>query len=191
LRIGAVGAARTSPDYFPLVVLNTVLGGTFTSRLNLRLREQSGYTYGAFSHFSFRRGAGPFVAGAAVQTEVTDRAIAESFEEMARLRREPVEAEELRRAKQYLTLGLARAFETNGSVASRLAELELYGLGADYWSQYSGWISGVSADAVMDAAQHYLDPERMRVAVVGDAAKVRSSIESLGIGPVRDERAAV
>jgi predicted Zn-dependent peptidase len=76
-------------------------------------------------------------------------------------------------------------------VASRLAELELYDLGEDYWSRYPESIAGVSAEAVMDAARRYLDPERMRVAVVGDAAKVRSSIESLGIGPVRDERAAV
>ncbi len=184
VRLGTIGVPRSSPDFFPLVVLNTILGGSFTSRLNARLREAGGYTYGAFSGFSFRVGAGPFVAGAAVHTDATARALAESLEEIERMRQEAVPADELNRARRYLVLGLPRAFETNAGIASRVAETELYGLGDDFWSRYAGLMADVSADDVMSAAQRYLDPQRMAVAVVGDAGVVRGPLEQLGIGPV-------
>jgi zinc protease len=179
-----VGAARSSPDYFPLVVMNTVLGGSFTSRLNVRLREKGGYTYGAFSGFAFRSSPGPFVAGAAVDTEATGRAIAESLEEMLRMREEPVPADELERAKRYLMLGLPRAFETSGGIASRIAETELYALGESYWQRYPDRIAAVSAADVQEAARKYLGQDRLSIVVVGDAAIVRSPLERLGIGPV-------
>lgn len=184
IRIGTVGAARTSPDYFPLLVLNTILGGSFTSRLNQRLREQGGYTYGAYSSFSFRRVPGPFVVAAAVGTAVTAQAIAESFEEIARIREEPVGASELERAKRYLVLGLPRGFETNGGIASRLAETEVHGLGERFWSEYAASVGAVDAVAVQDVAQRYLAEARLSVAVVGDAARVRPGLEALGLGPV-------
>jgi predicted Zn-dependent peptidase len=186
VRIGTVGAARSSPDYFPLVVLNTILGGSFTSRLNTRLRERGGYTYGAYSAFSFRRDAGPFVAGAGVFADVTARAIAETLEEIERLRTEPVPADELERAKRYLTLGMARGFEANGSVASRIADAELHGLGDDWWALYASRIGAVDADAVREAAVRYLDPAMLSIVAVGDAERTRASLEALGIGPVID-----
>lgn len=186
IRLGTVGAARTSIDYFPLVVLNTILGGSFTSRLNTRLREQGGYTYGAFSAFAFRRHGGPFVAGAAVFAEVTARAIAESVEEVVRVRAEPVPEAELERARRYLTLGLGRSFETNGSVAARVAELDVHGLDADWWERFPERIAEVDREAVREAAERYLDPERLQVVVVGDAERLRASLEALNLGPVED-----
>lgn len=186
VRVGTVGAARTSSDYFPLVVLNTILGGSFTSRLNTRLRERGGYTYGAFSAFSFRRHAGPFVAGAAVSADVTARALAETLEEIERMRVERVTVEELERAKRYLTIGMLRGFEANGSVAGRIADCELHGLGDDWWDRYADRIGEVDADAVRDAAERYLDPAMVSAVVVGDAGRTRDSLESLCIGPVVD-----
>jgi predicted Zn-dependent peptidase len=186
VRVGTVGAARTSSDYFPLVVLNTILGGSFTSRLNTRLRERGGYTYGAFSAFSFRRHAGPFVAGAAVSADVTARALAETLEEIERMRVEPMSVAELERAKRYVTIGMLRGFEANGSVAGRIADGELHGLGDDWWDRYADRIGGVDAEAVRDAAERYLDPAMLSAVVVGDAGRTRDSLESLGIGPVVD-----
>ena len=186
LRIGTVGAARSSPDYFPLVVLNTVLGGTFTSRLNTRLREQSGYTYGAYSGFAFRVGVGPFVAWSAVDTDVTDRAVAESLEEIERLCEEPVPEAELERAKRFLAFGLPRGFERNGGIASRLADIEVHGLGRDYWREYGDRVAAVSAGQVSAVARRYLDPSHLAIVVVGDAVRVRPGLEKLGAGPVLD-----
>lgn len=186
LRLGTPGAARSSPDYFPLVVLNTILGGAFTSRLNARLREEGGYTYGAFSSVAFRMGPGPFVAGAAVGTAATDRALAESLEEIERLRDEPVPAAELERAKRFITLGLPRGFERNGGIASRLADTETYGLGQEYWQEYGDHVARVGSDQLRAVARSYLDPSCLAIAVVGDAARVRSPLERLGVGPVLD-----
>ena len=186
MRIGTVGASRTSPDYFPLVVLNTVLGGSFTSRLNVRLREEGGYTYGAYSSFMFRASAGPFVAGAAVHTAVTARAIGESLVAMGELRERPVPDDELERSRNYLTLGLPRSFETNGRIAARIAETEVYGLGEAYWPAWPDQVRAVDAEAVQRMAWQYLDPSRMTIAVVGDAMQVRAPLQDLGAGAVLD-----
>lgn len=186
IRVGTVGAARTSADYFRLVVLNTILGGSFTSRLNTRLRERGGYTYGAFSTFSFRRHAGPFVAGAAVFTGVTAEALTATIDEIRRIGAEPVPADELERAKRYLRLGMVRGFEANGGLAARLAETELHDLGDDWWVRYGSRIDSIDAQDVQDAAVRYLDPERLSVVVVGDARTVRAPLESMAIGPVKD-----
>jgi zinc protease len=183
-RIGRVGVARSSPDYFPIVVMNTVLGGSFTSRLNVRLRERGGYTYGAYTGFSFRKGPGPFYGGAAVFTGATDRAIAESLEEIERMRDEPVTAEELQRATRYMMLGLPRVFETSGGIASRIAEIELHGLGAAYWDEFAERVAAVDTDGVLSAARRTLDSASMQIVVVGDAAVLRGPLEKLGVGPV-------
>src|SRR5690606_38240445 len=112
IRVGHPGVARDNPDYFPLLVLNTLLGGSFTSRLNTNLREQHGFAYGAGSTFSMRRGAGPFLASSAVFSAKTDSAVVEFFHELRRIRDESVPPAELERARRYVALALPRRFET-------------------------------------------------------------------------------
>src|SRR5207247_1548673 len=136
VRIGHVGPARTTPDWFALEVLNTVVGGAFTSRLNQNLRETHGYTYGAFSQFALRRLTGAFVALASVVTAQTDRSLIEFLKELRRVRDEAVGLPELSKAKAYLTLGLPGDFETTGGAAARLRELLPSGLPPDYYDRY-------------------------------------------------------
>ena len=127
IRIGAVGVARSTPDYFALQVLNTVLGGSFTSRLNQNLREEHGYAYGAGSRFDMRLAAGPFTASAGVQTDKTAESLTEFFNELEAIAA-PIGADELAKAKNYLALGFPGDFETLGDLAARLEEL------VDLWS---------------------------------------------------------
>jgi len=181
IRVGCVAAARSSPDYFPIVVLNTVLGGAFTSRLNTRLREEKGLTYGARSGFHARCAPGPFVARAAVHTPVTDQAVGVFLEELERLIEEPVPDEELERAKHYAALRLPQRFETVGDLVARLAELSLYHLPDDYWAGYVRRLMAVDAPRVREAARRYLDPRRMTVVVVGDRAAVERPLRGLGM----------
>ena len=181
IRVGRVAAARSSPDYFPIVVLNTVLGGAFTSRLNARLREEKGFTYGARSGFHARCAPGPFVARAAVHTPVTDQAVGVFLEELERLIEEPVPDEELERAKHYAALRLPQRFETVGDLVARLAELSLYHLPDDYWAGYVRRLMAVDAARVREAARRYLDPRRMTVVVVGDRAAVERPLRGLGM----------
>lgn len=186
IRIGAVGAQRTSDDYFTLLVLNTMLGGSFTSRLNLRLREERGYTYGAFSRFAFRRSRGPFVAGAAVDVESTHLAIADTLDVFDTIRSESAPEDEVDRARRYLSLGLVHGLETNAGVAARVAEMEVHGLGSGYYGGYVDAINAVTAERVREAAGRYLDGRALAFVVVGDGARVRDELERLDIGPVDD-----
>ncbi len=184
LRAGCIGVPRSSPDYFPIVVLNTLLGGSFTSRLNLNLRQDKGYTYGAGSSFVMRLDAGPFIVSTAVDTAVTDDAVRQILAEITRLREETVPADELLRAQSYIALGLPRSFETTADVASHVAELEVYGLGDDYFDSYVRRIRAVTAADVMRVAKQYLNPRHMNVVVAGDAAKIAEPMRALGIGTV-------
>jgi predicted Zn-dependent peptidase len=184
IRVGHPGVSRTSPDYFPLVVLNTILGGSFTSRLNMNLRETHGFAYGASSGFSMRRGAGPFTAASAVFTAKTDSAVVEFFRELRRIRDEPVSADELERARNYVALGLPRRFETVGGVAAQLAELEVYGQGLDFYNSYIPRVMAVSAADLQRVAREYLHPDNAVVVVVGDASQVEAALRALPIGEV-------
>ena len=184
IRIGHVGVPRSHPDYFPLVVLNTVLGGSFTSRLNTNLREVHGYAYGAGSSFSFRRGAGPFTASSAVFTAKTDSAVIEFFRELRRIREEAVPADELERAKRYVALGLPRRFETTADVAAQVAELEVHGLSLDLYNDYVARVLAVTPADVRRVAGEYLRPDRAVVVVVGDLQQIEPRLRLLDLGPV-------
>jgi zinc protease len=186
IRVGHAGPPRTTQDYFPLIVLNTMLGGSFTSRLNLKLREEKGYTYGARSGFAFRAGPGPFVASSAVFTDVTADAVSDFLNEMRRLQTEAVPADELERARRYLALGLPRRFETGEQIAAHLAEVELFGLGDGYWEQFGDRVAAVDAAAIARAAADHLDPAHAQVVIVGDRARIARDLERLDIGPVID-----
>jgi predicted Zn-dependent peptidase len=184
IRIGHPGVSRNDPDYFPLVVLNTLLGGSFTSRLNMNLRETHGYAYGASSSYSMRRGPGPFTASSAVVTAKSDSALLEFFRELKRIRQQPVPADELERARNYIALGLPREFETVGSVADALANLTVYGLGTDFYDSYVRNIMAVTAQDVQRVAQKYVRPDAAVVVVVGDRKTIEPGLRALGIAPI-------
>jgi predicted Zn-dependent peptidase len=184
IRIGRVGVPRMTDDYDALVVMNTILGGSFTSRLNQNLREDKGYTYGAGSSFAFRSMAGPFLASAAVQTDVTDKALAEFFKEFDAIRR-PVPADELARAENYEALGFPAGFQTVGGIAANLEEIEAYGLPFDYFGRYVDRILAVSPAEVRRVAASYVTPDRFVVVIVGDVTTIEAGVRALNLGPVR------
>jgi zinc protease len=184
VRIGHPAVARDHPDFYPLQVLNTILGGSFTSRLMQNLRETHGYTYGAGSGFQMRRGAGPFMASSAIVTAKTDSAMIEFFNELNRIRDDAVPADELQRAKQYIAGGLPMSFETTGGVAGRLAELIVYDLPLNTFDEYVQRIMAVTAADVQRVANAYVRPGQATVVVVGDRATVEPALRALQMGEV-------
>jgi zinc protease len=184
LRVGHVGIPRKHQDFFPVLVMNAVLGGLFGSRINLNLREAHGYTYGASSYFDWRRGPGPFVVSTAVQSEVTAAALREVFFEIDRIRSEKISDAELSLARDYLEGVFPIRYETTAAIASALATLVVYDLAADYYDAYRRNVHGVSVDAVLEAARNHLHPELLQTTVVGDATMVRDSIIDLDLGDI-------
>ena len=183
LRIGHLGAARDTSDYHALVVLNTILGGQFVSRVNLKLREEKGYTYGAWTSFDFRRGRGPFIFHAAVQTEVTADAIRSATGELQAIREDrPPTQPELELAKAALTRGYARNFETSDQIANALAQLALHGLPDDYFDQFVPRVLEVDVETALRAAQTYLDPEHRLTVIVGNQDAIQPSLLGEGLG---------
>ncbi len=185
LRVGHVGLPRKNPDFFPTLVMNAVLGGLFGSRINLNLREVHGYTYGASSYYDWRRGPGPFVVSTAVQSEVTAPALREILSEIDRIRSDRITDEELSLARDYLDGVFPIRYETTGAIASALATLIIYDLTPDYYATYRQNVRAVSADAVLDAAQKHLHPDRLQTVVVGDAKSIRESVGELSLGDVQ------
>lgn len=168
VRIGKLSVARSSPDYFPLLLLNTVLGGQFASRLNLNLREEKGYTYGVRSGFYLRKSAGAFVAGSDVQASATADAVREMLREiLGPARNRPITADELSYAKAYLCRRFPARFETSGGIAAHLAQLAIYDLPDDFYDRYLTSVQEVTLEMVNDAASRHLDPSGMQVVVVG------------------------
>lgn len=184
-----VGVPRKNPDFDALMVMNTLLGGQFTSRLNLNLREKHAYTYGARSGFDMRHGSGPFTAGGAIMTPATAKAVTEIFAEIERLRKEPVSAEDLADAKANLVRQLPARFETAGDTAGTLASLSVQGLPLDELATRPSRISKISAEDVKRVAEKYLRPDQMRVIVVGDAAVVEKELAALDLGGVEVRKA--
>ena len=164
--------------------MNALLGGLFSSRINLNLRERNAFTYGARSSFEWRRGAGPFVVSTAVKTEVSDAATREILLEIGKMREEKVSADELSLATAYLDGVFPIRYETTNAVAQAIAIAQVYGLGDDYYTRYRERIRAVTADDVLRAAQTFLHPERLLIVAVGDAAAIRAPMEQLGAGPV-------
>jgi zinc protease len=184
LRVGHAAPPRDTADYFSLKVLNTVLGGSFTSRLNTILRERMGVTYGASSRFLLRRNGGLFTAGGAVDAPAAARSAQVIVEEMRRLMSERVPRAELQRAQSYLALGMPRSFETTEDIAAHLREQLLYGLPDDYWQTYVDRILAVTADDIMDAAARHLQPDGCVIAVVAEQQAVRNALEQTSLGDV-------
>jgi predicted Zn-dependent peptidase len=174
---------RSTPDYFALRVLNTVLGESFTSRLNNNLREVHGYAYGASSRFDMRKVAGPFYAAAGVQTDKTVEALKEFFVELANIHQR-LTPEELAKAQNYLALQLPRSFETQRAAANALAQMYVYDLPPDYYETYGRRVTAVTAEDVKRAADKYIQPEKFALVIVGDRKAIEAGVRALNLGPV-------
>lgn len=179
--IGHVGLERSHPDYFKVLVMNTVLGGGITSRISMNLREDKGYTYGAGSGWTWRKGAGPFNAGGDMQTAVTKEAVWEVMKELQDIRAgRPITQKELDYNKQSLIRRYPAAFETNGGISAQLSNLAVYGLPDTYFNDYIGKINAVTIDDVNQVANKYLDPSKMAIVIVGDRKVIEARLKELG-----------
>ncbi|CAN5368689.1 pitrilysin family protein [soil metagenome] len=179
--IGHIGLDRMHADYFSVMIMNSILGGGFTSRINMNLREDKGYTYGARSGFSFRRGAGPFSASSDVRTADTKASIVEFLKELNDIRGgRPVTQAELDYNKQSIIRRYPAGFETVGAISNQLANLITYDLSDSYFNDYIGRINSVTLADVNRVAKQYLDPSKMAIVIVGDRAVVESGLKELG-----------
>jgi zinc protease len=184
LRVVQLGLMRSDPDFERFDLANTILGGLFSSRINLNLREAHGYTYGAFSALSESRGQGPFLIGTSVRTDVTGASIDEILKEVKSMTDKPVTDDELKMAKESTIRTLPAQFQTTGGTAGTIATLYLYDLPPDYYQTLPGRISGISAADVQAVSKKYLAPDRMLVIAVGDRSKIEPQIMKLNLGAV-------
>ncbi len=190
IRIGHRGAPRKIPDFHAVSVMSAILGGLFNSRLNMRLREEKGYAYGAGAGFDMRRAAGPFSARAAVNTEVTVAAVADILAELERMRDERVTDRELDAARDFLVGVFPLRFETPGPVVGALSGLVIHDLPDDELARYRPAIEAVTTGDVQAAARRHLDLEHLGIVLVGDADAIGAELEAAGFGAVeiiRDE----
>jgi zinc protease len=184
LRVAWVGPARSNPDFLPLQVMNNELGGLFSSRINMNLREQHGYSYGARSGFAFRRNGGPFTIFAGVRTDATAPAVSEIFKEVEGMIAKPVTAEQLRKAKDALANSIPAAFETSQNAVNSFSNIFVYELGLDYYTGYARRVNAVTAAQALDVAKKYIVPGRLIVIAVGDRAAIEADLRKLNLGPV-------
>ncbi len=184
VRVASIGAARSSPDFRPIQVMNMALGGLFSSRINMNLREDHGYTYGASSQFTFRRAPGPFQVAAGVRTDVTAPAVSEIFKEIRGMVEKPLNDEELKKAKDAMANSLPGAFETSSNAVNNFSNVFTYGLGLDYYTKYAAQVNAVTGAQALDVAKRYLMPDRMVVIAVGDRAKIQPELQKLNLGPI-------
>ncbi len=175
--IGNAGITRTSPDYFPLLVMHTVLGANASSRLFMNLREEKGYTYGAYSSLDARRTAGTFRATAEVRTPVTGYSLKEFFYELNRIRNEPVSEKEIADAKSYLTGVFPLRLETQEGLVDQLVQIKMFGLPENYLEIYRDRIQAVTIPQVQEVARKYVRPDEAAIVIVGDAAQLVDQIE--------------
>lgn len=184
IRIGRIGVARTTEDYYAITVMNTILGGSFTSRLNNNIREEHGYAYGAGSRFNFLPQPGAFLASSDVQTNVTDKALTEFMKELTNIPN--ISDAELTRAKNYVALSYPSDFQSVRAIAGALNELVIYNLPDNYFNTYTERILAVTKDDVVRVAKKYIDPEKIAIIVVGDRKKIEKGIADLNLAPIEN-----
>ncbi|HSJ10379.1 MAG TPA: pitrilysin family protein [Longimicrobiales bacterium] len=184
IRLGRIGVPRSSDDYYALEVMNTILGGSFTSRLNQNLRETNQYSYGASSGFSFLPSAGPWFAGASVQTQSTGPALTEFFNELRRMH-QPIPADEVDRARNFLAMRYPAGFQSVGGIAGRLGDMVQFGLAPDYFNRFVDNILAVSNSDVERVARQYLDPDNVAIIVVGDRSVIEAQVRAQNLGDIR------
>ena len=178
------GIPRSSPEYAAIDVMNSVLGGLFSSRINMNLREKNGYTYGAFSVFRYYRDGGVFYSGAQVRTDVTAPAAKELFSELNRIRTDPPTAAELKLAEDSELHSLPGEFETVKETSGLMSDLFTYGLPKTYYQTLPSQYLKLTPDAVEKTAIEYVHPDNLIVVAVGDRAKIESGLEKLDLGPI-------
>jgi predicted Zn-dependent peptidase len=182
VRLGIVGIERKDPRYYKFDVLQSVLGGGITGRLNSRLREQLGITYGAGAGMDYRLAPGPFVISTAIVTPETGRGVTEIFQMLDDLGTKDVPPDELEKAKQQLIRALPSEFETNASTASAFADLALFGIPDNWYSSYAANIRKVTAKDVKAVAKAVIPSKSMVISIVGDMSKVRPELDKLSLG---------
>jgi predicted Zn-dependent peptidase len=182
-RIGSIGVPRSTKDYFALNVMNTILGGTFTSRLMQNLRETHGYTYGARSRFDMRQSAGPFTASAEVVAAKTDSGLVEFMKELNAIR-DTVPTVELNKAKRFLQLSMPSDFETTQQIANQLIPVVLYGLPLDYYNNYVSNIENITQADVQRVAWQYINPASLAIVIVGDRKSIETGLPAVNAGPI-------
>ncbi len=188
IRIGHPALARRNPDFHAVSVMSAILGGLFNSRLNMKLREEKGYTYGASAGFDMRRARGPFTARAAVNTDVTVPALQEFLAELDRIREAPVTDAELRAARDYLIGVFPLRFETPGPVAGSLSGLFVHDLPHEELTRYRAKIEAVTAEDVLRVAQAHIRPETAAIILVGDHDAFGTALDAAGFAPAHVQR---
>jgi len=178
--MGNIAIDRRDPDYFVMVALNQVLGGGGAGRLFKNLREEKGYTYGAYSSFSARKFPGPWNASAEVRTEVTDGALTEFVKELQRMRDQPVAERELDDAKRAIVASFALSLENPDDLVNYALTRKIYDLPEDYWDAYPAKLMAVTAADIQRVARKYIDPQTMQIIAVGDGSKIRAVLEKYG-----------
>jgi zinc protease len=171
------GITRTSPDYFPMLLMHTILGANASSRLFMNLREDKGYTYGAYSNLDARRLAGTFRATAEVRTPVTGASLHEFFYELERIRNEAVSEEELKNAKSYLAGVFPIRIETQDGLVDQLVSIRMYDLPNDYLETYREQVNAVTAADIQRVAQAHVTPDSAAIVIVGDAAEISEQVK--------------
>jgi zinc protease len=187
VKIGNLGIKKNDPDYFSAMVANQILGGSANSRLFLNIREQKGYTYGAYSQFAPHIEPGFFAAGAEVRTPVTAPSLKEFLYELDRIRTTPVSSSELTNAKSYLVGTFQSSFETQANITQKLLEQHIYNLPADYLQTYTDKILAVQPDDVKRVASKYIDFDNLAITVVGDAKQIETDLRAFGPVEVYDQ----
>jgi zinc protease len=186
IRIGQIGVSRDNPDFIPLGVMNNILGGQFSSRVNMNLREDKGYTYGARSGFSFRRGTGPFTAQAGVQTAVTKESVVEFMKELNGIRGAiPVTQKELDYNKQSVIRRFPASMETVGQISNQFSNLYIYGLSDNYFNEYLTKVNAVTIEDVNRVANKYLTPDKMAIVIVGDKKVIEAKLKEINGWAIR------
>jgi zinc protease len=185
IRLGLIGVPRVTDDYYAILVMNTILGGSFSSRLNQNLREEHGYTYGAGSSFGFRMLAGPFLASASVHTAKTDSSLMEFMKELNGMLK-PIPQEDVDRAKNYVALGFPSDFQTVGDIAGKIEEMVIYNLPDDYFNNFIKNVLAVTKADVERVAKKYILPDKMAVILVGDRKEIESKVSGMKLGALKN-----
>ncbi|HEY0306301.1 MAG TPA: pitrilysin family protein, partial [Longimicrobiales bacterium] len=184
IRVGHVGVPRKHPDYYPLVIANSILGGAFTSRLNMNLREKHGFTYGVRSGFGFRKAPGPFLIQTAVATDVTARAAEEILRETNGLLRDGPTDDELNAARDYLSGTVPLELQTTEQIADRASEIFVFDLPEDHFEAYRAELRRVTAEQAAAAARKHVRPDDFIWTIVGDAHVLEKEIAALNLGTI-------